>query len=191
MKYIIEHLDPQVWEWSYVEYKHISDVVGKENTIFTNVRRKSDALKLEQLGEVYANSVISLVADKTFTSVCVLDPAAKIEFSYSDKTYSYLVVGGVLGNFPMDGRTNKCITSQIHGAAARHLGKFQMSTNTAVVVAHRILEGTPLSKMKFKRKLVIPITQGEEVELPFRFLVENNEVVLPEGYIEMVKEQHN
>ena len=35
MKFIIEHLEDEVWEWCILEYRHMSEFVGKENLIFT------------------------------------------------------------------------------------------------------------------------------------------------------------
>ncbi len=64
-----------------------------------------------------------------------------------------------------------------------------MSTNTAVYVAKKIMDGKKFSEFQFIEELVIPVDDGEEIELPFRFVVENGKPVLAKGYIEFVKKQ--
>jgi len=41
MKYAIEHFG-KLFKWYYIEYAHISKIVGKKNLIFTNVKGKRD-----------------------------------------------------------------------------------------------------------------------------------------------------
>ena len=72
MKFIIEHLEPRLFKWCIIEYTHISEIVGKDNLIFTNIR-ENDIKKLEKLGEVYTKSVKKM----NFDNSCVLDPFAK------------------------------------------------------------------------------------------------------------------
>ena len=42
MKFIIEHLEPEedISKWCFFEYEHISEIVGEDNLIFTNVKPK-------------------------------------------------------------------------------------------------------------------------------------------------------
>ena len=54
-KFIIEHLEPRLWKWCLVEYRHISEIVGKRNLIFTNVKKLGE--KLKDLGKVESKSV--------------------------------------------------------------------------------------------------------------------------------------
>ena len=44
--YIIEHLEPELYEWCLIEYKEISKIAGKENLWFSNINPK-DKKKLE------------------------------------------------------------------------------------------------------------------------------------------------
>ena len=183
MKFVIEHLDPEVWDWRLVEYKHIAAFAGKEQIIFTNVKKGAE--RLAGLGEVHAGRVDEL----NLKNACVLDPKAEKTLSPED-AFDYLIIGGVLGNHPMDGRTEKEITSRLP-FPARNLGDVQMSTNTAAYVAWKISQGKRFEEFEFVEELVIPIQKHEEVELPFRFVVEDGKVVLPDDYYEMVKEQHS
>ncbi len=184
MKFVIEHLDPRLWKWSFIEYKHISDFAGKENTIFTNIRGPKTIEKLKKIGEVYEKSVKEL----KFDNACVLDPDAKETLSPKDK-FDYLILGGILGDNPPQKRTKKEITSRM-GLPARNLGPRQMSTNTAAYVAWKISKGTPLQKIQFEEQLVIKVSDWEEVILDFPYVKENGKLVLPDGYIEIAKKMY-
>ena len=181
VKIIIEHLDARLWKWSLLEYRHVSDYVGKVNVIFTNIKSDKAGKMLAGLGEVHRESV------KQFnkTNACILDPDAKVTLAPSDQ-FDYLVLGGILGDFPMKRRTRKEL-SDVLPWPARNLGHYQMSTNTAAIVAWKIMHGTPMERLKFIRRLKIKVNEFEEVILPYRFLLEDGKPVLPEGYIEIAK----
>ncbi|MFQ5621691.1 MAG: SAM-dependent methyltransferase [Candidatus Nanoarchaeia archaeon] len=185
MKVIIEHLDPKVWPWSVLEYRHISSIVGKENVIFTRVAKR-EFHKLLGFGEVHEERV----KDLKFENVCILDPEAEEVLKPSDKKFDYFLFGGVLGNEPMDQRTDKELSSQL-GYERRHLGKKQMSTDTAVNVVFKIIEvGIPFDKLKFVDDIEIEIEEGYSNIMPYRYLVgEDGKPVLPEGLIEYLKEE--
>jgi ribosome biogenesis SPOUT family RNA methylase Rps3 len=181
-KLVIEHLEPKLWKWCMVEYKHISDSVGKENVIFTNIKSPSERKTLEKLGKVIEKSI----KDIKLKNLCVLDPGAKATLTSKDRKFDYLLLGGILGDFPMRRRTKKELTDVL-GYPARNLSNYQMSTNTAAYVAWKILHGTPISKMKFKRGLTVKSGECEDITLPFRFLIEDGKIFMPKGYIELIK----
>lgn len=180
-KIIIEHLDPRLWKWSLMEYKHASDCIGKENVIFTNIKTGSSKKKLEGFGRIYKEKIEKL----NFKNACILDPYAKEQLSPKDK-FDYYIIGGILGNFPPEKRTRKELTSRL-GFPARNLGKSQMSTNTAAIVTWKIAHGKKLEELRFRNKLKIKTGEFEEVILPYKYLIENGKLVLPDGYIEMAK----
>ena len=184
MKIIIEHLDPRLWKWSYIEYKHISDFAGKENVIFTNIHGPKTIEKLSKIGKVYTESVKEL----KFENACVLDPDAKETLTPKDK-FDYVIMGGILGDNPPQKRTKKEITSKMN-LPARNLGVRQMSTNTAGYVAWKISKGTLLEKIEFEEQLVIKVSDWEEIILDFPYVKENGKLVLPEGYIEIAKKNY-
>jgi ribosome biogenesis SPOUT family RNA methylase Rps3 len=184
MKFIIEHLDPRLWKWSYMEYKHISDFSGKENVIFSNIRGPKTIQKLSEIGKVYEKSVKEL----NFENACILDPNAEKTLSPEDN-FDYLIMGGILGDNPPQKRTEKEITSKMK-IPARNLGKRQMSTNTAAYVALKISQGIPLEKIEFEDQLVIKVSNCEEIILDFPYVKEKAKLVLPEGYIEMAKKTY-
>ena len=152
--------------------------------MFTNIKKENDKGKLKKIGKVYSKSVKEL----GFKNMCILDPSAKKTLSPKDK-FDHIVLGGILGDYPRKKRTKKELTDKVNGCPARNLGKFQMSTNTAAYVAWKITRGTKLEDIKFKRKLKVKVNEFEEIILPFSFVEEDGVIVLPEGYIELIKEK--
>ena len=182
MKFIIEHLEPELFKWCLLEYQHISSIVGKNNLIFANIKKK-DSKKLSSLGKVEFKSVKKL----NLKRVCILDPFATKTLSPKDsEIFDYLILGGILGNEPMDRRTKKELS--MPGIPRRNLGKKQMSTDTAVLVSHKIVnKSIPLNKLKFKDEIEIKIGKNLSTILPYRYLLEKNKVVLPKGLIKYLK----
>ncbi len=182
MKFVIEHLEDEVWEWCLLEYKHISEIVGKENLIFTNVP-EDEAKKLEKLGKVNTESILKLNLNKC----CLLDMNAEKEIITKDKErFDYFVFGGILGDNPPRGRTK--VLNKLN-CEVRNLGKEQMSTDTAVLVTHMILNGKKLQDIEFKDEIELEIKEGESVILPYRYIIKDGKPVLPKGLFEMLKHQ--
>ena len=73
MKFIIEHLEPKLYEWCLIEYEHISKLVDKDNLIFTNIKKQKDVKKLQKYGAVYEKSVSELKPK----NICVLSQYSK------------------------------------------------------------------------------------------------------------------
>ncbi|MBW3011533.1 hypothetical protein KY326_04920, partial [Candidatus Woesearchaeota archaeon] len=68
----------------------------------------------------------------------------------------------------------------------RNLGDKQMSTDTAVYVAHLIMNGKKFEDIHFAEELEIVTGENESVTLPFRYVIENGEAVLPDSFIEFI-----
>src|SRR3989338_2394151 len=120
MKYVIEHLEPKVFKWCVLEYRHISETVGRKNLIFTNV--KNGRKLLEPLGKVYKESINEL----KLKNACVLDISAEKTLGKADNKFDYILLGGILGDYPRRRRTRRIKVR----AEKRNLGKKQMSTDT-------------------------------------------------------------
>ena len=182
MKCIIEHLEPQVFAWCIMEYKHISRIVGKENCIFTNVP-KEEHHKLLGFGSVHEEKA----KDLGFSDVCLLDPESDDLLTPADAdVFTYYLFGGILGDFPMRKRTKEALTSKLP-YPTRNIGKKQMSTDTAVNVVHKIIDfGVPFDKLQFVDEVEIVLDEGYSQQLPYRYLIEDGKPVLPEGIIDML-----
>ena len=169
--FVIEHLEPKMYPWCLLEYKHISKRVGKKNLMFANVRTEGESLK--PLGEVHKNSVKQL----KLTKACVLDPSSsKTLTPQIAKRFDYFIFGGILGDNPQRFRTKRELSSKLK-LPSYNLGDKQMSTDTAVIVCSEIVKGIPLSKMKFVEELEFEEESGFYRILPYRYLMEKGKVV--------------
>jgi ribosome biogenesis SPOUT family RNA methylase Rps3 len=180
MKFVIEHLEPELSEWCIAEYSHISQLVGKGNVIFTNVQR-SDIKKLSQHGEATSKKAAELQLEKS----CILDPKAQETLSTKDaKKFDSFIFGGILGNNPAEGRT-KLLTSQLP-IPTRNLGGKQFSTDTSVYVAKKLLEGKRLEDIHFVEEVEIQVDEGESMLLPFPYVVENGKLIISDRLIQHI-----
>ncbi|PIY60291.1 hypothetical protein COY95_02525 [Candidatus Woesearchaeota archaeon CG_4_10_14_0_8_um_filter_47_5] len=137
-------------------------------------------------------------AELGLSRVCVLDSNAEKTLAPEDcNLFGYLVFGGILGDNPPKRRTLPLIQhmermTKGERIETRNLGDRQMPTDTAVYVAHRILEGRKLSEFRFAEELEIVISDEsgvqESVTLPFRYVIEEGKPVLAEGLVEYIKE---
>lgn len=189
MKFIIENLEKELYEWCIIEYEHISKIVGRGNLIFSNIKNKSDAGKLKEYGTVSEKSVSKL----NFSSICVLSQCSNKALTAKDKNkFQYFVFGGILGDNPARKRTNIIINQlKKHKIKfeTRNLGKKQMPTDVAVFVAKKILDGKKLNQLKFVDELEIEINENESIKLPFRFIVDDNKLIINDKLVEYLRKR--
>jgi ribosome biogenesis SPOUT family RNA methylase Rps3 len=182
--FIIEHLEPKLWKWCLIEYTHISQIVGRNNLIFTNIKNEKDAEKLEPLGKVIKNSVKEL----NLKNVCVLDPESEQTLDpKNSKDFEYFIFGGILGDYPPKKRTKQELTCFIKDASVFNIGKKQMATDNAVYTVKHIIEGKNLEDLNFKYKIDITIKDGESVELPYNYVLVNNQPLMSPDLIKELK----
>ena len=188
MKFIIEYLEPELYDWCLIEYEHISRIVGKNNTIFTNIN-KNYKNHLKKYGNVFEKNISKL----NFENICVLNQYSKKILTAKDKNkFQYFVFGGILGDNPAKKRTNilinKLKSSKIK-FETRNLGNKQMPTDVAVYVAKQILEGKKFSDFKFVDELEIEINGNESISLPFRYAVDNNKLIINEKLVDYLRKR--
>ncbi|MBS3104911.1 hypothetical protein J4234_01500 [Candidatus Woesearchaeota archaeon] len=188
MKFIIEHLEKELYEWCLIEYQHISEIVGKNSTIFTNINKKN-IKKLKKYGIVFEKSVSEL----KFNNLCVLSQYSKKALATNDKSrFEYFVFGGILGDNPSKKRTNILIRNlKKHNVKfeTRSLRNKQMPADIAVYVAKKTLEGKKLSDFKFVDELEIELNENESVVLPFRYVVDNKKLIINEELVEYLRKR--
>lgn len=188
MKFIIEHLEPELYEWCLIEYEYISKIVGKQNLIFTNVGNK-EKNKLKKFDSVFEKSVSEL----KLKSICVLSQYSKSTLKTDDKNkFKYFVFGGILGDSPARKRTINLIQklkSKKIKFKTRNLGNRQMPTDVAVFVAKKILDGKKLNDFKFVDEVEIEINENESVTLPFRYVVDDNKSIIDEKLVEHLRKR--
>jgi len=166
--YVIEHLEPQLFEWCLIEYEHISELVGGENLWFTNIKQPEERKKLEKLGKVFSESVSKM----SLKNACVLDPEAEKILSPEESNFDYFVFGGILGDYPPKKRTKQELTKFMPNSEKRNIGHNQMSTDNAVFAVKQIIENhKKFEELKFKDKISLKINEFESIDLPYRYNV--------------------
>jgi len=175
--FIIEHLEPELGEWCLIEYEHISGIVGKENLWFTNVLNEKDKKILEKYGKVFNESVKELA----LKNACILDPESpNLLTPENSERFSFFIFGGILGNYPPGKRTKDELTKFLPEIPAFNIGKSQMSTDNAVYVVSRIINGTFLSNIPFRENIEIKINKIESTILPYKYaLIKNKPLISP------------
>ena len=148
---IIEHLEPKLWPWCKIEYESISKIIPKSNLLFTNI--KSNYKFIKRLGKISKKSIKNI----KLKNACILDPNAKKTLTPEDtKKFKYFIIGGILGDYPPKKRTEIELSPKLlPNAERRNLGKEQMSTDNAIYVTKKIVEGIARIKAKLQDKLYL------------------------------------
>lgn len=189
MRFIIEHLEPELYEWCLIEYGHISETVGKNNLVFTNIKDKNDVSKLKKIGNVFNEKFSELDNKLNFekNKICVLSQYAQKTLQTNDKNkFEYFVFGGILGDKPAKRRTEdiiKELKNKNIEFEERNLGNVQMPTDNAVYATKKVLDGKKLSDLGFVDEVEIQINKNESVSLPFRYVVDNNKLIISKKLI--------
>lgn len=197
--YVIEHLESRLWKWCLIEYKHISQIVGKENLWITNLKRKSKASQeLERYAKVFSESIIELTQKLNLSNnpsnFCILDPEGKETLASSEaKQFSHFIFGGILGDDPPQKRTepeltNKLLKLNTH-TSIRNLGKKQMSTDNAVYVVKQIVAGKSLGQLQFQDTIEIETGKGESVLLPYHYCLVDGKPLISAELVEYLKKK--
>jgi ribosome biogenesis SPOUT family RNA methylase Rps3 len=178
--YCVEHLEPEINDWTRLEYLHMK----KQCSNFILFVGK-DTIVPSDLDDIISRSSCQ---ELPLEKVVLLDPQSTKELSPHDD-FEYVLFGGILGDDPPQDRTG--ILRKM-GYATRHLGPVQMTTDTAVLVTKQVLERkTPLSQLEFVDRPEIRLSKKEVVEMPFRYLKLDGEMVLCPGMLEHLRKQND
>ncbi len=184
--FIIEHLEPELWEWCLIEYQHISQIAGKNNVWFTNVK-KENVKKLKKYGRVFSKSIKTLC----LKNLAVLEPKAKKFLTPSRaKEFNYFVFGGILGDNPPKNRTTFELAQFLKNSEAFNIGKEQMSTDNAVFVVKQIINGANISEINFQDNIDIKINDIESTILPYRYVVLRGRPLISKDLIAYLKKEN-
>lgn len=165
MKAVIEHLEGKLSKWVLLEYEHASSIVGRGNLTFTNVKGGADRKTLGKFGKQVTDKSVSELGVK---DLLVLDPSAKKALSPADFPAT-IVIGGICGDSPRQGRTAELLTSKLGRCRARNIGKLQFTIDGATYVAKKISEGAHLGEIKVRPKLALELNEHETVEIPLAY----------------------
>ncbi|KAF3902513.1 hypothetical protein ABW21_db0204426 [Orbilia brochopaga] len=206
-QYVVEHLDKELESWSKLEYLSIarecipppttpdSQIPQSPNFHLTSLPEElynNLPKELKWAGNIHAtmDEVVALPGLKS-SEVCLLDPKADKDMAPEDgETFRWFVFGGILGDDPPRDRTAEL---RKYGFTGRRLGPIQMTTDTAVRVTRLVVEKKiPLNEIPFVDFPELKISKNEATEMPFRYVKnEDGTPVMPEGMIDLIKEDSN
>jgi len=186
---IIEHLEPCISPWLLSEYRYVAKLFSGR-VIFTNVTNANDAKKIKELGVIYSECFTYVVNTLGLRNLVILDPQAVDTLTHQDLIDAdAVVIGGIMGDHPPQGRTKKLISSKALYAKTRNLGPKQLTIAGAAYVLKRVEEGVSVNELdiRFGLKISTKVSGIElAVELPYAFPYENGAPVLPSDYLDTV-----
>ncbi|KAL2915686.1 hypothetical protein HK105_204871 [Polyrhizophydium stewartii] len=191
-KYVVEHLEEEIEGWSELEYRNMLANVGHGNLWLSHVSESVARNPPASLaGAVVSTNSIQTWEGVDLSRVLLADPAATQPLSPEDAgNYDYILFGGILGDDPPRDRTKEL---RVMGFATRHLGKEQMTTDTAVLVSQIVLEkGVPLDQIDYVDRPEIKLGRRETVIMPFRYIrLPDGQPRLPPGMLEHLKRSND
>jgi ribosome biogenesis SPOUT family RNA methylase Rps3 len=185
MLFVIEHLEPKLSEWLFIEYSHAAQIVGRERLLITNVKRRSEFQKLAKITNVERKRACELFEQR---ELIVLDPRAKKKLSPADmRDRRAIVIGGILGEEPPIGRTEELLTKLLPGASARNIGRHQFPIDGATYVAKQVSDGRSLKEIPVKLGLEVGIGSGHSVVLPYVYPLVNEKPLISQKLVAYLK----
>ncbi|KAJ7068762.1 SAM-dependent RNA methyltransferase [Mycena amicta] len=208
--YVIEHMEEDddtakaIPPWVELEYAHMRTLAGPSAQIhFTHLSSASRS----SLSSVFGSSegladarchqagVLELMKERVvgaaLQKVCLLDPKGEKALAPEDGDglFEWFLFGGILGDDPPRDRTSEL---RVLGFPTRHLGPIQMTTDTALGVTKKVVhDKIPLDKIPYIDFPTIRFNAKESVEMPFRYIADENEPVLPPGMRKLLHEDLN
>ncbi|MGQ9788465.1 MAG: hypothetical protein ACUVQM_04045 [Candidatus Hadarchaeaceae archaeon] len=184
MHLAIEHLEPRLSEWLYLEYSSSAEIAGGE-LLICNVRRDADYRKLSRIARVERKSSLEIFRQE---EMIVLDPLARKALSPDDfRERPVVLIGGILGNDPPLGRTRQILSKRLPGALKRNIGRHQFAIDGAVYVARQIALGEILEKIPVQLGLEVQIEPGYSNLLPYAFPLVEGRPLISEALINYLR----
>lgn len=185
MLFVIEHLEPKLSDWLLIEYRHVVQIVGRERSLITNVKKKDELRKLAKITRVESERVQDLFKQK---ELIVLDPQARKCLSPKDfHGMRAVVIGGILGENPPLGRTKLFLTKFLPKAKSRNLGKHQFAIDGAAYLAKRVFEGERVEEIPIQLGVEIQIDEGYSTYLPYAYPLVSGKPLISEDLIAYLK----
>ncbi len=191
--FVIEHLEPRLSKWMLLEYRHASEIVGRDNLVITNAGGFKE--KLKNLGIVFNESIADILGSKiTYRKAIVLDPKAEKLLEPNDIVDdTVIIVGGIMGDHPPKGRTWTLLTAKLLGKAVpRSLGPYQFSIDGAVYMAYQVVLGRRISEIEIVYDIEVEVPSPirgvtHSIRLPYAYPVVNGKPLLAPGLLDYLK----
>ena len=186
--FVVEHLDPELEDWSALEYNTInqeSHEAGCEFILSSVPPFLSTSDHLLDISTTSRNIEHYFAEQKS--RICLLDPAAEQSLSPADgDDFQIFLFGGILGDDPPRDRTSEL---RKKGFVGRNAGPVQMTTDTCVRVTRMVVKDKlPLDQIPYIDFPEIKTGEKESVEMPFRYVrATDGSPIIPVGMVELIK----
>ncbi|KAF2271325.1 DUF431-domain-containing protein [Westerdykella ornata] len=189
--FVVEHLDPELEEWSALEYAAIASESHAAGAQFL-LSSVPEAFQLpEKLQHAKGLKIETRGVEDIFADckdrVCLLDPAAPKDLSPEDgDAFDVFLFGGILGDDPPRDRTSEL---RKKGYQGRRLGPVQMTTDTAVRVTRMVVQDrVPVDQIPYVDHPELKISKHESTQMPFRYVKDKTGApIMPEGMVDLIK----
>ena len=187
---VIEHLEPFTSKWMFLEIKHSAEVAKPYDIWLTNVKRECEREILSKyVDRVLYESIVEIAEKEGFEKIVVLDPSAKVVLRHEDiKGTDAVVVGGIMGSHPPEGRTKSLLSKRLAGSIIRSIGDGQFTINGAVYMVRKVLDGFKLEDVRTIKGVKL-VFRGGEVFLPYVYPIEGGKVVIPQEEVDYILSQ--
>ncbi|KAI0842695.1 DUF431-domain-containing protein [Hypoxylon sp. FL0890] len=190
--YIVEHLDPELGQWSELEYIAIAEETQRAGNTFMLSSLPQGFKVPEKLSQIQAfkaeqRGVEEIYGGEKKERVCLLDPQAEKDLNPDDKReFDVFLFGGILGDDPPRDRTSEL---RKKGFKGRRLGPVQMTTDTAVRVTRMVIEEQfTLNKIPYVDFPELKFNEHESTQMPFRYVTDKEgKPIMPEGMVDLIK----
>ncbi|KAI8840758.1 SAM-dependent RNA methyltransferase [Chytriomyces cf. hyalinus JEL632] len=179
----IEHIKEGLTDWVKLEYSNMIKQAGHKNLILTSLTPSTLAQYPPNIQDGAVCTSLSAVEYVTSQRKGIASELTQMD--PPDSVFDFLLFGG---NDPPRDRTKEL---RMLGFEGRHLGPIQMTTDTAVMVAKRIVDGKRLQDIEFVDKPELQLRKGESVEMPFRYIVENGQPLVPAGFLDLLRKTND
>ncbi len=176
---IIEHLEPVLSKWLFLEYVHAAELAKPVPVTITNVKKEEERAFLSRYVPARREGVSQLGIPPE--ELIVLDPQAPTRLEPEDFLEPvYVVVGGIMGDYPPRGRTRDLLTRKLSGARARNIGPGQFPIDCAVYVAVAVAKGLSLDEIPVLDTLEIKTCEYHSIVLPYAYPLKDGKPLISE-----------
>jgi ribosome biogenesis SPOUT family RNA methylase Rps3 len=165
--------------------------VGAENLVITNVSEELQQKVPESLKGATFTSKKYTELGVALSKIALLDQCGQDILTPEDAPkLDMLVCGGILGCDEFEGpMVDRTSALRVEGVRCVNLGPAQMTADTAVIVSNLILNNQKrMDELKFSDRPSIKIGKKEYVDMPFRYLLQDDgSVLLPDGMLDYLR----
>jgi len=187
---IIEHLESGLPKWIEIEYRHASRFVYDCEFVLTNFKDYNALSIVSSIFDKVYDKSISEISD-LFDNLIILDPLASEELRVNDLANKdvYVVIGGILGDFPPRGRTDKFLSQRMPNVPKRNIGPYQFPIDSCVYIVVEMGKGRDLNDIPIVRDITLDLGNGKTVFLPYAYPLVEDKPLISDELIEMLKNE--